>query len=165
MGQRSSLPNQNLSMGFCECLQRHSLLTCSSVAALIFCPEDSDELITRAGLPPRERLLLAIEQCCSLDHLEHIVQWHSLDVRSGGNTLLMKAVGSSNGLALTWLVSRPAFSLAGPFVSILLLHRSSKQDYDTSECVKSTKGLRLRDSSGRMPRQQRAEYLSHGHDR
>lgn len=91
------------------------------------------------------------------------MQWHSLDVRSGGNTLLMQAVDSSNGLALSWLVSSFAFALAKANVSLrfhlassfdagllraCILHRSSKQDYDTSECVKSTKGLRSRVSGG-----------------
>lgn len=95
----------------------------SVIAGLFVCPADIDDIITssnfltQVGLSPRERLLLAIEQQCSLEHLNHLVQWHSLDVRAGGNALLIKAAGCSNGKAFMWLVSLPSFALADLLVS------------------------------------------------
>ena len=71
---------------------------------LIFVPVDIDELVTRLGQPPRDRLLEAIKQHCSQQHLEYIVRRHGLDVRVFGDTLIRAAANSCSYGAFIWLV-------------------------------------------------------------
>ncbi len=71
---------------------------------LIFVPVDIDERVTRPGQPPRDRLLEAIEQHCSQQHLEYIVRRHGLDVRVFGDTLIRAAANSCSYGAFIWLV-------------------------------------------------------------
>jgi hypothetical protein len=65
---------------------------------------DIDELVTRLGQPPRDRLPEAIKQHCSQQHLEYIVRRHGLDVRVFGDTLIRDAAKSCSYGAFIWLV-------------------------------------------------------------
>ena len=71
---------------------------------LLVVPVDIDELVTRLGQPPRDRLLEAIKQHCSQQHLEYIVRRHGLDVRVFGDTLIRDAAKSCSYGAFIWLV-------------------------------------------------------------
>ena len=76
----------------------------TSLSGLIFAPEDTDEIITKVGLPPRERLLQSIEQHCGLQHLQMIVDENQMDLKLSGNSLLLTAAASCNIEAFLWLV-------------------------------------------------------------
>jgi ankyrin repeat protein len=70
----------------------------------VFAHEDKDEIITRAGQPPHDRLLEAIEQHCNLRHLQFIVQHHRLDVQVFGDKLMRAAASACCFQAFSWLV-------------------------------------------------------------
>jgi hypothetical protein len=70
----------------------------------VFAHEDTDEIITRAGQPPHDRLLEAIEQHCNPRHLQFIVQHHRLDVQVFGDKLMRAAASACCFQAFSWLV-------------------------------------------------------------
>lgn len=81
-----------------------TLTLVTSLSDLIFAPDDTDEIITKVGLPPRERLLQSIEQHCGLQHLQMIVDENKMDLKLSGNSLLLTAAASCNIMAFLWLV-------------------------------------------------------------
>ena len=95
--------------------ERQTLTMVTSLSGLIFAPEDTDEIITKVGLPPRERLLQSIEQHCELRHLQMIVAENQMDLKLSGNALLLKAAASCNIEAFLWLVM-----IVWPFLSHFL---------------------------------------------
>ena len=81
-----------------------NLTLVTSLSDIIFAPEDTDEIITKVGLPPRERLLQSIEQHCELRHLQMIVAENQMDLKLSGNSLLLTAAANCNIEAFLWLV-------------------------------------------------------------
>ena len=72
----------------------------------VFVPKDTDESITRAGQPPHDRLLEAIQQHCNPQHLQFIVQRHGLDVKVFGDELIKAAASACCFCAFSWLVAQ-----------------------------------------------------------
>lgn len=65
--------------------------------------KDDDKHIAHVDTNPRERLFGAVEQDCTLGHLEYLANFHSIDVSTFRDLVLAKAIEFASYHTLLWL--------------------------------------------------------------
>ena len=73
--------------------------------------EDTDEYVASVKSSPRERLMDAIEQDCSYEHINHLVKTFNMDVVPFRDLLVSKAIESASYGALLWLQENASVNL------------------------------------------------------
>jgi hypothetical protein len=73
--------------------------------------DDNDEHICRIDATPRERLLDAIDQCCSYAHIDYLVTATELDVTTFQDLLVGRAIQSCSYDAIWWLQDKTNIEL------------------------------------------------------